>query len=431
MGKEKKLLVVNLGCSKNLVDSEVIMRQAELSGIDVRFESAEEGVDAVLINTCGFIADAKEESIDTIMNFAEAKTEGMIGKLFVMGCLSQRYRDVLTQEIPEVDAFFGVDEFKNVVQALDGKWQADKTHERCLTTPPHYAYLKIAEGCDRKCSFCAIPMIRGKHISRSMEDILKEAEYLSNQGVKELILISQDLTYYGVDLYKKQMLTELVRRLSDSNLFEWIRLHYTYPTAFPLDLLDLMRERENICNYIDIPLQHISTKILKSMKRGIDKQGTEQLMRAFRDKLPGAAVRTAFIVGYPGETEKEFNELKNFISESNFERVGIFLYSEEENTSAALLKDDVPQDIKEERMEEIMELQQEISLKLNQQKVGLTLKCLIDRKEGDFYVGRTEYDSPEVDNEVLILGKDIEIGSFYNIKITKADFFDIFGEKAG
>ncbi len=429
MEKKKKLLVVNLGCSKNLVDSEVIMRQAELSGIDVRFESAEEGVDAVLINTCGFIADAKEESIETIMNFAEAKTEGMIGKLFVMGCLSQRYRDVLTREIPEVDAFFGVDEFKNVVQALDGKWQADKTHERCLTTPPHYAYLKIAEGCDRKCSFCAIPMIRGKHISRSMEDILKEAEHLSNQGVKELILISQDLTYYGVDLYKKQMLTELVRRLSDSNLFEWIRLHYTYPTAFPLDLLDLMRERENICNYIDIPLQHISTKILKSMKRGIDKQGTEQLMKAFRKKLPGAAVRTAFIVGYPGETEKEFNELKNFISESNFERVGIFLYSEEENTSAALLKDNVPEDIKEERMEEIMELQQEISLKLNQQKVGLKLKCLIDRKEGDFYVGRTEYDSPEVDNEVLILGDDIEIGSFYNIKITKADFFDIYGEK--
>ncbi len=431
MGKEKKLLVVNLGCSKNLVDSEVIMRQAELSGIDVRFESAEEGVDAVLINTCGFIADAKEESIDTIMNFAEAKTEGMIGKLFVMGCLSQRYRNLLTQEIPEVDAFFGVDEFKNVVQALDGKWQADKTHERCLTTPSHYAYLKIAEGCDRKCSFCAIPMIRGKHISRSMEDILKEAKYLSNHGVKELILISQDLTYYGVDLYKKQMLTELVRLLSDSNLFEWIRLHYTYPTAFPLDLLDLMRKRENICNYIDIPLQHISTKILKSMKRGIDKQGTEQLMRAFREKLPGAAVRTAFIVGYPGETEKEFNELKKFISESNFERVGIFLYSEEENTSAALLKDNVPEDIKEERMEEIMELQQEISLKLNQQKGGLTLKCLIDRKEGDFYVGRTEFDSPEVDNEVLILGEGIEIGSFYNIKITKADFFDIFGEKAG
>ncbi len=423
--------MVNLGCSKNLVDSEVIMRQAELSGIDVCFESAEEEVDAVLINTCGFIADAKEESIDTIMNFAEAKSEGMVGELFVMGCLSQRYRDVLTQEIPEVDAFFGVDEFKNVMHALKGIWQADKTHERRLTTPSHYAYLKIAEGCDRKCSFCAIPMIRGKHISRSMEDILKEAEHLSKQGVKELILISQDLTYYGVDLYKKQMLTELVCRLSDSNLFEWIRLHYTYPTSFPLDLLDLMRERENICNYIDIPLQHISTKILKSMKRGIDKQGTEQLMKAFRDKLPGAALRTAFIVGYPGESEEEFLELKNFIFDSNFERVGIFLYSEEENTGAALLKDNVPQDIKEERMEEIMELQQEISLKLNQQKVGLTLKCLIDRKEGDFYVGRTEYDSPEVDNEVLILGKNIEIGSFYNIKITKADFFDIYGEKAG
>ncbi len=428
----KKLLLVNLGCSKNLVDSEVVMQQAKLSGIDVLYGENPETVDAVLINTCGFIADAKEESIETIVNFAEAKEEGLVKHIYVMGCLSQRYRDELKKEIPEVDQFFGVDEFEDVVKSLGGNFRKEKLHERFLTTPSHYAYLKIAEGCDRKCSFCAIPMIRGKHLSRSIEDIMQEAEYLAKQGVKEVILISQDLTYYGIDIYKKQMLTELTKRLSDSGLFEWIRLHYTYPTAFPLDLLALMRERENICNYIDIPLQHISTPILKSMKRGIDRQGTLDLMEAFRKNIPDAAVRTTFIVGYPGESEEDFEALLEFIRTSRFERVGAFTYSEEEDTAAAKLADDVPEEVKQLRLEQLMDVQQGISLELNKAKEGKVFRCIIDRIEDDFYVGRTEFDSPEVDNEVLVPSEkhQLQIGEFYPIRIMQADFFDLYGELA-
>jgi ribosomal protein S12 methylthiotransferase len=385
--------------------------------------------DTVVINTCGFIGDAKEESIDTILHYIRLKQEGKLKRLFVMGCLSERYKPSLISEIPEVDEYFGVNDLAGVIQALGAEYRESLVGERYLTTPSHYAYLKIAEGCDRRCSFCAIPGIRGKHVSKPVEQIVKEAEMLADRGVKELLLISQDLTFYGVDIYGKTALTDLVRKLSDLNRFDWIRLHYTFPSGFPDDLIDLMRERDNICNYIDIPLQHISDSILKSMHRGISGAETRALIAGIREKLPQAAIRTAFIVGYPGETEANFNELKQFVEEAQFDRMGVFTYSHEEDTYAFGLIDDVPEEVKQARAAELMAVQQQISAKLNTAKIGSTFKVLIDRKEGNYYIGRTEFDSPEVDNEVLIQDVEVlQIGTFYSILITAADDFDLNGE---
>ena len=421
--------VVTLGCAKNTVDSEVLMGQLKLNNIRVLRDGEKGREDSVIINTCGFINDAKEESIETILGFIDAKKQGKLKQVYVMGCLSERFKEPLQKEIPEVDEYFGVRDLSEIVTKMGASYRKDLLGERYLTTPNHYAYLKIAEGCDRSCSFCAIPGIRGKHISRPVEDIVDEAQRLAAQGVKELLLISQDLTYYGIDLYKKQMLPELVTILSDLKLFTWIRLHYLFPTTFPEELLGVMASRPDICNYVDIPLQHISDRILKSMRRGVDKAGTYELMAKFREKLPEAVVRAAFIVGYPGETEEEFEELKTFIRVTKFDRVGVFTYSHEEDTFAFGLNDDVPAEVKQSRAAEIMEIQQGISLELNQLKVGKLFKVLIDRIEGDFFVGRTEFDSPEVDNEVLIKSSaKLKIGEFYFAKITKADAFDLYGE---
>jgi ribosomal protein S12 methylthiotransferase len=421
--------VVTLGCAKNTVDSEVLMGQLKLNNISVLRDGEKGREDSVIINTCGFINDAKEESIETILGFIEAKKDGKLKQVYVMGCLSERFKEPLQKEIPEVDEYFGVRDMAEIVTRMGAAYRKELLGERYLTTPNHYAYLKIAEGCDRTCSFCAIPGIRGKHISRPVEDIVDEAKKLAAQGVKELLLISQDLTYYGIDLYKKQMLPELVTLLSDLKLFTWIRLHYLFPTTFPEPLLDVMSSRPDVCNYVDIPLQHISDRILKSMRRGVDKKGTTKLMDEFRKQLPGAAVRTAFIVGYPGETEEEFEELKTFVRDTKFDRVGVFTYSHEEDTNAFGLVDDVPAEIKQQRAAEIMEIQEGISQQLNQLKIGKSFNVLIDRTEGDFYIARTEFDSPEVDNEVLI--KDttkLKIGEFYNVKITGADAFDLYAE---
>ncbi|MFA5971119.1 MAG: 30S ribosomal protein S12 methylthiotransferase RimO [Lentimicrobiaceae bacterium] len=421
--------VVTLGCAKNTVDSEVLMGQLKLNNIRVLRDGEKGREDSVIINTCGFINDAKEESIETILGFIDAKKSGKLKQVYVMGCLSERFKEPLQKEIPEVDEYFGVHDLSEIVKRMGARYRKDLLGERYLSTPNHYAYLKIAEGCDRSCSFCAIPGIRGKHISRPVEDIVDEAKKLAAQGVKELLLISQDLTYYGIDLYKRQMLPELLTILSDLKLFTWIRLHYLFPTTFPNDLLDVISSRTDICKYIDIPLQHISDRILISMRRGVDKAGTYELMAKFRQKLPEAVVRAAFIVGYPGETEEEFEELKTFIRVTKFDRVGVFTYSHEEDTFAFGLNDDIPDDVKQSRAAEIMEIQQGISLELNQMKIGRSFKVLIDRLEGEFYIGRTEFDSPEVDNEVLIkLTSKLKVGEFYNIKITEADAFDLYGE---
>ncbi len=421
--------VVTLGCAKNTVDSEVLMGQLKLNNIRVLRDGDKGRENSVIINTCGFINDAKEESIETILGFIEAKKQGKLKEVYVMGCLSERFKEPLQKEIPEVDEYFGVRDLSEIVTRLGASYRKELLGERVLTTPPHFAYLKIAEGCDRSCSFCAIPGIRGKHISRPIEDIVDEARKLAAQGVKELLLISQDLTYYGIDIYKRQALPELVRTLSDLKLFTWIRLHYLFPTTFPNELLGIISERPDVCNYIDIPLQHISDRILKSMRRGVDKAGTIELMRKFRQELPGAAVRAAFIVGYPGETEQEFEELKAFIRETRFDRAGVFTYSHEEDTHAFDLEDNVPEEIKQKRAAEIMELQQNISYELNQEKVGKTFDVLVDRKEGEFLVGRTEFDSPEVDNEVLInFAPALKPGRFYKVKIKAADAFDLYGE---
>jgi ribosomal protein S12 methylthiotransferase len=421
--------VVTLGCAKNTVDSEVLMGQLKLNNIRVLRDGETGREDSVIINTCGFINDAKEESIETILGFIEAKKKGKLKQVYVMGCLSERFKEPLQKEIPEVDEYFGVRDMSEIVTRMGAAYRKELLGERYLTTPNHYAYLKIAEGCDRSCSFCAIPGIRGKHISRPVEDIIDEAKKLAAQGVKELLLISQDLTYYGIDLYKKQMLPELVTLLSELKLFTWIRLHYLFPTTFPEALLDVMSSRPDVCNYVDIPLQHISDRILKSMRRGVDKNGTIKLMNEFRKQLPGAAVRAAFIVGYPGETQEEFEELKTFVQETKFDRVGVFTYSHEEDTNAFDLSDDVPAEIKQQRAAEIMEIQQEISQQLNQLKTGKTFSVLIDRQEGDYFIGRTEFDSPEVDNEVLIKNTTkLKIGEFYTAKITGADAFDLYAE---
>lgn len=426
--KKQKLNIITLGCSKNLVDSEQLLRQLHDSGFDTAHENPEH-TDVVIINTCGFIGDAKQESIDTILKFTNAKKNGLVGKVIVTGCLAERYIDELKAEIKDVDAWFGVNDPAPVTEFLGGSVKRDLLHDRILATPPHYAYLKIAEGCDRKCSFCSIPMIRGKHTSRSLEDIMMEARQLSKRGVKEIILISQDLSYYGQDNYKKPMLTELVRQLSDAKLFEWIRLHYLFPSSFPEDLLPLMAERENICNYIDIPLQHISDRILKSMRRGVSKKDTENLVKKFRKYLPDAAIRTTFIAGYPGETKKEFEELKAFITETGFDRLGVFAYSHEEDTKAFSLKDDISERSKKARIRSLMQIQLQISEELNKAKIGKTYKVIIDRLEGEYYVGRTEYDSPEVDNEVLIPeNSQLKIGEFYAVRIVSSEAYDLFGE---
>ena len=428
MKPRKSIRVVTLGCAKNTVDSEVLMGQLKLNNLKVLREGDKGHADTVVINTCGFINDAREESIDTILGYIEAKKKGRIKDVFVMGCLSERFKGPLMEEIPEVDEYFGVHDMAKVVERIGAEYRQNLLGERVLSTPHHYAYLKVAEGCNRSCSFCAIPGILGVHISRTIEDILDEASRLAKQGVRELLLISQDLTYYGVDLYNKQMLPELVERLSGLGVFKWIRLHYLYPTTFPSGLVEAIGSHPDVCNYIDIPLQHINDRILKSMRRGVTGTETRELIRLFRNSLPGAAIRTAFIVGYPGETEEEFLELIEFVRETRFDRVGVFTYSHEDDTHAFGLTDDVSEEVKHERASQLMELQQEISLQLNTEKIGKKFIVLIDRAEGEFFVGRTEMDSPEIDNEVLInVSTKLKIGDFCEVKITGADSFDLYG----
>ena len=420
--------IITLGCSKNLVDSELLLGQLKANNITASHES-DNNSNVIVINTCGFINDAKQESIDTILQYVEAKKAGLIEKVFVMGCLSQRYRNELKNEIKKIDGIYGVNELPEIVKDLGGNYNKTLVNNRYLTTLPHYAYLKIAEGCSRQCSFCAIPLIRGKYVSKPVNIIIDEAKILAEKGVKEIILIAQDLTYYGIDLYKKRKLADLLRKLSEINGIDWIRLHYTYPAGFPIDVLDVMKEQDNICNYIDIPLQHISNSLLKSMRRGISGEETLKLINTIRNKIPDSAIRTTLIVGYPGETEQDFKELKKFIIESKFDRLGIFTYSHEEDTPAYFLKDNIPEKIKQQRADEIMQIQQDISYQNNLKKVGNKFKILIDREEDNYFIGRTEYDSPEVDNEVLIEKSEnnCRIGEFYIIKITKADMFDLFG----
>jgi len=429
--KPHRIGLVSLGCAKNLVDAELLMKQLEANNFELVFDPVDhKKIDTAIINTCGFILDAKNESVEMILQFAKAKTDGRLQSLFVMGCLSERYREKLLKEIPEVDAFFGVHELKQIVEILGGKFRKNLLGERILATPSHYAYLKIAEGCDRQCSFCSIPAIRGKHISRPLEEILREAAILAGNGVKEINVISQDTTYYGLDLYKRRMLPELLEQLAGIPGLEWIRLHYTYPDGFPVEVLDVIRRHDNLCKYIDIPLQHINSRILASMKRGIGKQQTLDLVTLIRKKLPGAVIRTTLITGYPGETKKDFGELMEFIGHCRFDRLGIFTYSHEEGTSAYSLKNTVPDSIKQERAATLMEIQQDISLELNTVRVGSTMKIMIDREEDEYYIGRTEFDSPEIDNEVLIPTQThhLETGSFYKARITSADNFDLYAE---
>lgn len=422
--------VITLGCSKNLHDSEVLMGQLHAGEVDVVHESNNiHDDDIVVINTCGFIDNAKQESIDTILEFSELKKQGKVGQVIVTGCLSERYKTDLEQEITNVDAYFGTNDLPNLVQKLGVDYRHELIGERLLSTPSHFAYFKIAEGCDRPCSFCAIPLMRGRHQSKPMDQLVKEAKHLVKNGTKELILIAQDLTYYGLDLYGKRVLAELLERLSDVEGIEWIRLQYAYPSGFPMDVLKVMRDRSNICNYLDIPLQHISDKLLKSMRRGITKQKTIDLIDSIRQTVPEIAIRTTLICGYPGETEKEFQELANWVEQTRFDRLGCFTYSHEENTHAFKLEDIIDQEIKEDRVAEIMDIQQQISLEINQSKIGKNFKVLIDRKDGDYFVGRTEFDSPEVDNEVLISASDNygRIGDFVNVQIQRAEEFDLFG----
>ena len=428
--KKNKVNVITLGCSKNIYDSEVLMGQLRANKFDVAHESTEEDAGIVIINTCGFIDNAKEESIDTILEYARAKEEGKIERLIVTGCLSERYKPDLQKEIKNVDEFFGTRDLPKLLKSLGADYKHELIGERLLTTPQHFAYLKISEGCDRPCSFCAIPLMRGKHISIPIEELVTHAKQLAAKGTKELILIAQDLTYYGLDIYKKRNLSELLRHLSDVEGIDWIRLHYAFPSGFPMDILDVMNERKNICNYLDIPLQHISDNMLKSMRRGITKERSINLVREIREKVPGIAIRTTLIAGYPGETQKDFEEMKAWVEETKFDRLGIFTYSHEENTHVYLLNDDVPDDVKRMRAEEVMQIQEKISDEINQQKVGSTFKVLIDRKEGNHYVGRTEADSPEVDNEVLIDASKfyLRVGDFAKVKIFSAAEFDLYGE---
>lgn len=422
--------VITLGCSKNVYDSEVLMGQLQGNQMNVVHEAGNVYEnDIVVINTCGFIDNAKQESIDTILQYSDLKEQGKVGKVIVTGCLSERYKSDLEQEISNVDAYFGTNDLQHILTELGANYKYELLGERLLTTPSHFAYFKIAEGCNRPCSFCAIPLMRGMHASTPIEDLVKQAQNLAKNGTKELILIAQDLTYYGLDLYGKRNLDELLRRLSDVNGIDWIRLQYAYPSGFPMEVLDVMNERDNICNYLDMPLQHISDSMLKSMRRGTTKQKTVDLVNAIRDKVPGIAMRTTLICGYPGETERDFEEMKQWVEETRFDRLGCFTYSHEEKTHAYSLTDDVAQEVKELRVEEVMEIQQSISFEKNQEKVGRDFKVLIDKKEGDFFVGRTEFDSPEVDNEVLIHAADnyATIGSFVNVHIDRAEDFDLYG----
>ena len=427
--KNNKINVITLGCSKNIYDSEVLMGQLKANEMDVEHESDKDDANVVVINTCGFIDNAKEESINTIIEQAERKSDGKIDRLFVTGCLSERYKPDLEKEIPNVDEYFGTTDLPKLLQALGADYKHELIGERLTTTPKHYAFLKIAEGCDRPCSFCAIPLMRGKHKSKAIEDLVTEATKLAKDGVKELILIAQDLTYYGLDLYKSRRLADLLRTLSEVEGVEWIRLHYAFPTGFPEDVLEVIRNNHKVCNYIDIPLQHISDSVLKSMRRGTTHEKTDALLRKFRQEVPGIAIRTSLIVGYPGETEEDFQELKQWVNDTAFDRLGVFTYSHEENTHAHLLEDDVPEEVKHQRAEEIMELQSDISYRLNQEKVGQTFKVLFDRKEGEYFIGRTEFDSPDVDNEVLVKASDVYVrmGDFTQVKITHADHYDLYG----
>lgn len=427
--KEDKVNIITLGCSKNIVDSEELYSQLKANQFDVEHESTKDDANIVIINTCGFIDNAKQESIDTILRFAEAKQQGEIDKLFVTGCLSQRYMPDLQKEIPDVDKYFGTTHLPQLLKTLGADYKHELVGERLITTPAHYAYLKISEGCDRPCSFCAIPIMRGKHVSKSYEQLEAEVKGLVKKGTKEILLIAQDSTYYGLDLYGERKLGDLLKRMSDIDGLDWIRLHYAYPSQFPMDALDVMRERDNICKYIDIPLQHTSDNMLKIMRRGITSKRTQEVIDAMRDKVPGIAIRTTLIAGHPGETEKDFQDLCKFVEHNRFDRLGIFTYSHEDGTHSGTLVDDVPQEIKEERAAIVMDIQQGISAELNQQKVGKTFKVLFDRKDSGFYVGRTEFDSPEVDNEVLVDAKSayVRIGDFANVKITSAEDFDLYG----
>ena len=424
--------IITLGCSKNLVDSERLIRQLELNGYRVTHDSENPQGEIAVINTCGFIGDAKEESINMILDFCEAKKEGRLNKLFVMGCLSERYLKELGQEIPEVDKFYGKFNWTELIQDLGKTYDTKHGYERRITTPKHYAYLKISEGCDRKCAYCAIPIITGKHHSRPMEDILVEVEHLVAKGVKEFQVIAQELTYYGVDIYGKQKIAELVERMADIKGVKWIRLHYAYPKNFPMDLLRVMREKKNVCKYLDIALQHVSTNVLSNMRRYVNKEDTYQLIEKLRQEVPGIHIRTTLMVGFPGEGEDEFEELKAFVRWAKFERMGAFAYCEEEGTYAAKhFKDEIPEEVKQSRLSELMELQQEISAEVQAQKIGQKMKIIVDRQEGEYYVGRTEFDSPEVDPEVLIPISDgtLRRGSFYTVEITDADDFDLYAKR--
>ncbi len=428
--KKDKVSVITLGCSKNLVDSEVMMGQLQHGGYDVKHDKWNKGRNIVIVNTCGFIDRAKEESINTILEYADAKSKGKIEKLYVTGCLSQRYKDNLEEEIPEVDAFFGTMELPRLLKTLKVDYQHELIGERLLSTPSHYAYLKISEGCNRTCSFCAIPLMRGKHISRTIEDLVDEAKKLAAKGVKELMLIAQELTFYGLDIYKKRRLPELLAELSKVEGIEWIRLHYAYPAQFPMEIIDAIAENPKVCNYLDMPLQHASDNVLTAMRRNITNADTRTLIEQIRSRIPGIAIRTTMLVGYPGETEQDFEDLKTFVEEMRFDRLGVFTYSHEENTRAHNVEDDISADLKAERAAELMSVQEQISAELNEKKVGQTFKVLFDRKEGGYFIGRTEYDSPEVDNEVLVDAKSqyVRVGDFAHVKITRAEEFDLYGE---
>jgi ribosomal protein S12 methylthiotransferase len=427
--RKNKVNVITLGCSKNIFDSEVMMTQLKANNFEVEHESKAEDSEIVIINTCGFIDNAKQESIDTILTYANAKADERVDKVYVTGCLSERYRDELQAEITNVDAFFGTRELPRLLKTLKADYKKELIGERLITTPNHYAYFKIAEGCDRPCSFCAIPLMRGKHVSTPIEELVFNATQLAAQGVKELILIAQDLTYYGLDIYKERKLADLLDQLADVDGIEWIRLHYAFPTGFPMDVLEVMKRRENICNYIDIPLQHITDNMLKSMRRGTTMAKTNKLLEEFRKAMPEMAIRTTLIAGYPGETEEDFEQMEAWVKEMKFDRLGIFTYSHEENTHAFKLEDDVPEDVKHQRANRIMEIQSQISFDLNQEKVGKTFNVLFDRAEGEYFIGRTEFDSPEVDNEVLV-PKDqyVRLGDFAKVKINRAEEFDLYGD---
>ncbi len=428
--QKTKVNIVTLGCSKNLVDSEVLLTQLRGNGIETTHESKKDDASIVVINTCGFIDNAKQESIDTILRYVDAKEEGVIEKVYVTGCLSERYKAELEKEIPNVDAWFGTRDLSRLLKQLNANYKHELVGERILTNPSHFAYLKISEGCDRPCSFCAIPIMRGKHVSKPMEELVLEAKNLARKGTKELLLIAQDSTYYGLDLYKKRNLAELLERLSDVEGIEWIRLHYAFPTGFPMDALDVMAQRSNICKYLDIPLQHGSSRILQLMRRGTTREKTEALLRTIREKVPGIAIRTTLIAGHPGETEQDFDEMMKFVEDMRFDRLGVFPYSHEDNTHSFSMADDVPDELKQERVDALMNLQQGISLELNRAKIGNTYKVLIDRKESGNFIGRTEFDSPEVDNEVLMDGTKeyLRVGDFVQAKVTNATEFDLIAD---